>query len=114
MKPLLKDPERQKMYEHIVGMFIVSWLLLICLFVFGCDESPATEPNKRDIVDEYNAFLEAAEDTRFICPHCEKHTDFLLKPDPVILERKVGAVVQVTYRLYCVLCDEEIDKELLE
>jgi hypothetical protein len=33
MIPLLKDPERQKMYEHIVTMFIFTWVLLIILFV---------------------------------------------------------------------------------
>ena len=38
MKNLLKDPEQQKMYEHIIGMFIVTWLLLIALFVAGCKD----------------------------------------------------------------------------
>ena len=29
MKPLLKDPEQQKMYEHLVAMNVVTWLLLV-------------------------------------------------------------------------------------
>jgi hypothetical protein len=39
MAPLLKDPELQKMYEHIVGLFIVTWGVVIALFIIfiaGC------------------------------------------------------------------------------
>lgn len=43
MAPLLKDPERQKMYEHIVAMFIVTWMLIIGLFVVGCKEKAEAE-----------------------------------------------------------------------
>ena len=41
MKPLLKNSERQKAYEHIVGMFIVTWFLiafLLALFLAGCKD----------------------------------------------------------------------------
>lgn len=33
MKKLFKDPELQRMYEHIAAMFIMTWLLMIFLAV---------------------------------------------------------------------------------
>ena len=32
--PRLKEPEMQKMYEYIVGMFIVTWILLMLIAAF--------------------------------------------------------------------------------
>ena len=39
-----------------IAILVLS--LMVVAFIFGCEESPAAEPNERDIVYEYNAFLD--------------------------------------------------------
>lgn len=40
MKPLLKDPEMQKLLGTIVSMFIVTWILMLIFALFGCSRKP--------------------------------------------------------------------------
>lgn len=69
-------------------ILIVMAILFDLAFVFGCRK-----------LDE---------------PELCEHAEIVLKADPVVLERKVGAVVEVNYKAYCNLCGEELDWEYQE
>lgn len=46
----------------------------------------------------------------YICPYCGRYNaKYLLKADPVTMERKIGSVAKVNYRLYCIHCDKEVE-----
>lgn len=76
MRPLLKDPERQKMYEHIVGMFIVTWLLLIALFVAGCKNKVEAVETERIYADSNATWM--FEGT--FCSECNQLYNYIEHP----------------------------------
>lgn len=80
------------------------WVLSVILVGFVVVTMKADKPKTSlPDVNSVMTHLEQLVDFSFTCPKCQSH-QLLFKPNPVTIERRVGAVVEVTGEWFCAVC----------